>query len=229
MTGGLTVVSATDRTLQLDLLRDFSYIGMVSQYPLTFTVSSTSPYRTMSDLIAGARARPGKISYSSVGVGTTLHLAVELFCSMTGISMHHVPYKGMGGLNDMMAGVIDVAIGTTVGLETLLQGGRVRVLSVTSPARWQGLESVPALAETVPGFDVVTWTAMAAPAGLPPPIQARLSSALIETLSAPDLRAKIEAGGTVVRTNSPAEMRSRVEADVQKWRRVAKAANIELS
>jgi tripartite-type tricarboxylate transporter receptor subunit TctC len=229
MTGGLTVVSATDRSLQLDLLKDLSYIGMLSAYPLTFNVPSGSPLRTVNDLIEAAKQRPGKITYGSVGIGTTLHLAMELFASMAGISLHHVPYKGLAAQTDMLAGVIDMAVGTTVGLEPLLKDGRTRVLCVTSPARWKGFESLPALSETLPGFDVVTWTAMAAPPGLPTAIQSRLSSALIEVLNEPDLRSKIEAVGPLVRTNTPAEMRSRVEADVQKWRRVAKAANIELS
>jgi tripartite-type tricarboxylate transporter receptor subunit TctC len=229
MTGGLTVVSATDRSLQLDLLKDLSYIGMISAYPLTFNVPSGSPLRTVNDLIEAAKQRPGKISYGSVGIGTTLHLAMELFASMAGISLHHVPYKGMAAQTDMLAGVIDMAVGTTVGLEPLLKDGRVRVLCVTSPTRWKGFDAVPALSETLSGFDVVTWTAMAAPPGLPPAIQNRLSGALNEILGDPDLRAKIEASGPIVRTNSPVEMRNRVEADVQKWRRVAKAANIELS
>jgi tripartite-type tricarboxylate transporter receptor subunit TctC len=229
MTGGLTVVSATDRSLQLDLLKDLSYIGMISAYPLTFNVSSASPFRTVKDLIDGARARPGKISYGSVGIGTTLHLAMELFCSMAGISMHHVPYKGLAAQTDMLAGVIDMAVGTTVGLDPLLKDGRVRALCVSSPTRWTGFDNVPALSETVPGFDVVTWTAMAAPPSLPAAIQTRLSNALTDTLKEPDLRAKIEASGPLVRTNSPNEMRSLVEANVQKWRKVAKDANIELS
>jgi tripartite-type tricarboxylate transporter receptor subunit TctC len=229
MTGGLTVVSATDRSLQLDLLKDLSYIGMISAYPLTFNVPSASPFRTVKDLIDGARARPGKISYGSVGIGTTLHLAMELFCSMAGISMHHVPYKGLAAQTDMLAGVIDMAVGTTVGLDPLLKDGRVRALCVTSPTRWTGFDNVPALSETVPGFDVVTWTAMAAPPTLPAAIQTRLSNALTDTLKEPDLRAKIEASGPLVRTNSPTEMRNLVEANVQKWRKVAKDANIELS
>ncbi len=129
MTGGLTVVSATDRSLQLDLLKDFSYIGMLSAYPLTFNVPSASPFRTVKDLIEAARARPGKISYGSVGIGTTLHLAMELFSSMAGISLHHIPYKGMGAQNDMLAGVIDLAVGTTVGLDPIVEG-RTRARAV---------------------------------------------------------------------------------------------------
>lgn len=229
MTGGLTVVSATDRSLQIDLLKDLSYIGMISAYPLTFNVPASSPFRTVKDLIDAAKARPGKISYGSVGIGTTLHLAMELFSSMAGISLHHVPYKGMAAQTDMLAGVIDMAVGTTVGLDPLLKDGRVRALCVTSPTRWVGFDNVPALAETIPGFDVVTWTAMAAPPSLPAAIQTRLSNALTDTLKEPDLRSKIEASGPLVRTNSPTEMRNRVEADVQKWRKVAKDANIELS
>lgn len=228
MTGGQTVVSATDRSLQYDLLRDFSYIGMVSVYPFAFLVSAASPYRTLADLLGAARARPDKVTYSSVGVGTTLHMAVELLGSMSGVRMHHVPYKGTEAYNDLIGGLLDMSVGTLAGAQGLLRDGRLRALCVTSPERWPGYDQVPSVAETVPGYEVVTWAALTAPAGLAAPLRARLSAVLRDTLAMADVRAKVEASGSLVRATSPEEMQARSAADIAKWRRVAEAARIEL-
>jgi tripartite-type tricarboxylate transporter receptor subunit TctC len=228
MTGGQTVVSATDRSLQYDLLKDFSYIGMVSVYPFAFLVSAASPYRTLADLLAAARARPDKITYSSVGVGTTLHMAVELLGSMSGVRMHHVPYKGTEAYNDLVGGLLDMSVGTLAGAQGLIRDGRLRPLCVTSPERWPGWDQVPAVAETVPGYEVVTWAALTAPAGLPVPVRTRIAAALKETLALADIRAKVEATGSLVRGNTPEEMQARSAADIAKWRRVAETARIEL-
>lgn len=228
MTGGQTVVSATDRSLQYDLLKDFTYIGMVSVYPFAFLVSAASPHRTLADLLAAARARPDKVTYSSVGVGTTLHMAVELLGSMSGVRMHHVPYKGTEAYNDLVGGLLDMSVGTLAGAQGLIRDGRLRPLCVTSPERWPGWEQVPAVAETVPGYEVVTWAALTAPAGLPAPVRTRIAAALKETLALADIRAKVEATGSLVRANTPEEMQARSAADIAKWRRVAEAARIEL-
>lgn len=228
MTGGQTVVSATDRSLQYDLLKDFSYIGMMSVYPFAFLVSAASPYRTLADLLGAARARPDKVTYSSVGVGTTLHMAVELLNSMTGVRMHHVPYKGTEAYNDLVGGLLDMSVGTLAGAQGLIRDGRLRALCVTSPERWPGWEQVPAVAETVPGYEVVTWAALTAPAGLAAPTRARLSAVLRETLAMADIRSKVEATGSLVRASTPEEMQARSAADIAKWRRVAEAARIEL-
>lgn len=228
MTGGQTVVSATDRSLQYDLLKDFSYVGLVSQYPFCFLVAAGSPYRTLTDLLDAARARPGKVAYSSVGIGTTLHMAVELLCAMTGVRMHHVPYKGTEAYNDLIGGSLDMSVGTLAGSQALVRDGRMRALCVTSPERWPGWEQVPSMAETVAGYEVLTWAALTAPAGLPSSVLARLAKVLEEVLALADIRAKVEATGSVVRAGSPDEMRARSAADIAKWRRVAEAARIEL-
>lgn len=228
MTGGQTVVSATDRSLQYDLLKDFSYIGSVSQYPFAFFVAARSPYRTLGDLLGAAKARPGAVSYSSVGIGTTLHMAVELLSTMTGSRMHHVPYKGTDAFNDLVGGALDMSVGTLAGAQALVRDGRIRTLCVTSPERWPGWDQTPAAAETVPGYEVVTWAALTAPAGLAAPIRAHLSDVLREVLALPELRTRVEATGSRVHANTPDEMQARAAADVAKWRRVATAAGIEL-
>lgn len=229
MTGGQTVVAATDRSLQYDVLRDFEYLGMVAQYPFALLVAAGSPWRTLADLLEAARARPGKVMYSSVGVGTTLHLAGELLASMAGVSMLHVPYKGTEAFGDLIGGSLDMSVGTLAGSQGLVRDGRLRALCVTSPERWPGWEQVPTVAETLPGYEVVTWAALTAPAGLPAPVSARLASALADSLGEADLRARVAATGGMVRPHSPEQMRARATADVAKWRRIAAQARIELN
>jgi len=228
ITGGQTVVAATDASLQYDVRKDFSYIGMVSQYPFAFMVSADSPLRTLADLLEAARRNPGKVSYSSVGIGTTLHMAVELLSSMTGVSMHHIPYKGTAAYNDLIGGSLDMSVGTLAGAQGLLRDGRMRALCVTSPQRWPGWEEIPSAAETVPGYDVVTWAALCAPGGLPETIRSRVAEALRQSLDDAELRAKVAATGSVVYANTSDQMRERVERDVEKWQKVAAFANIRL-
>lgn len=229
ITGGQTVVAATDRSLQYDVRKDFTYIGMVAQYPFAFLVSAASPFRTLADLLDAARARPGKISYSTSGIGTTLHMAGELLSSMTGVSMHHVPYKGTDAYNDLIGGSLDMSVGTLAGAQGLIRDGRLRPLCVTSPQRWPGWEQVPSVAETVPGYEVVTWVALAAPGGLPEGLRSKLAKALGESLDDADFRSKVAATGSVVQGSTPDAMRERVERDVAKWQEVAAFARIELS
>jgi len=228
MTGGLTVITATDKAITFDLLKDFSFISLLNQYPFMFLVAPNSPLKTLGDLIEAAKKNPGKISYSTSGIANTLHMTVELLSFMQGISMHHIPYKGTNAFTDLIGGILDMSVSTPSGAQALIRSGRMRPLCVTSSKRWPGLEDVPAASETVPGFDVVTWSALVAPSTLPLSLRDRLNKATVEALQVPELAGKIEAGGSQARHSSPDELRNRVITDIAKWKKVAEFAKIEI-
>ncbi len=229
MTGGLTVISAVDKSIQFDLLRDFTYVSMLTQYPFVFWVSAQSPFKTLGDMIEHARKNPGKISYGTSGVGNTLHMSVELMSSMTDTKMTHIPYKGPTAYTDVAGGVLDMAVGTFAVGRALYKEGRIRPLAVTSPKRWMEWNEIPAIAETVPGYEVVTWAALCVPGRVSNDIRDRLNKLTREVLSKNDVIAKIEGSGAMATPSSPDEMRSRVQNDIAKWKKVADFAKIELS
>jgi tripartite-type tricarboxylate transporter receptor subunit TctC len=229
MTGGLTVISAVDKSVQFDLLRDFTYVSMLTQYPFVFWVSAQSPFKTLGDMIEHARKNPGKISYGTSGVGNTLHMSVELMSSMTDTKMTHIPYKGPTAYTDVAGGVLDMAVGTFAVGRALYKEGRIRPLAVTSPKRWMEWNEIPAIAETVPGYEVVTWAALCVPGRVSNDIRDRLNKLTREVLSKNDVIAKIEGSGAMATPSSPDEMRSRVQNDIAKWKKVADYAKIELS
>ena len=162
MTGGLTVISAVDKSIQFDLLRDFTYVSMLTQYPFVFWVSSQSPFKTLGDMIDHARKNPGKISYGTSGVGNTLHMSVELMSSMTDAKMTHIPYKGPTAYTDVAGGVLDMAVGTFAVGRALYKEGRIRPLAVTSPKGKSPIPGVPAVADFYPGMVFESWLALGA-------------------------------------------------------------------
>jgi tripartite-type tricarboxylate transporter receptor subunit TctC len=228
MTGGQAVVSATDRTLQYDLLRDFDFIGIVTRFPFAFTVAPDSRFRTIQAYMEEARKAPGKLTYSTSGVGSTLHMAVELLLSQTGLSLTHVPYKGgvAAPYNDLVAGRIDLMVVTFTGGQPLMKADKLRALAVTSKDRHPGFPDVPTVAETlVPGFDVVSWLGFTAPAGLAPALRDRLNDALRQSMARPEIKGKLEELGNDTRVSTPAEFRARVEQDLARWRPLAHVVN----
>lgn len=228
MTGGLTVISAVDKSIQFDLLRDFTYVSMLTQYPFVYWVSAQSPFKTLGDMIDHARKNPGKISYGTSGVGNTLHMSVELMSSMTDARMTHIPYKGPTAYTDVAGGVLDMAVGTFAVGRALYKEGRIRPLAVTSPKRWMEWTEIPAIAETVPSYEVVTWAALCVPGKVSNDIRDRLNKLTREVLSKPDIVSKIEGSGAMATHSSPEEMRTRVQNDIAKWKKVADYAKITL-
>ena len=228
MTGGLTVISAVDKSVQFDLLRDFTYISMMTQYPFVFWVSAQSPFKTLADMVDYARKNPGKLSYGTSGVANTLHMSVELMSYMTNTRMNHVPYKGPTAYTDVASGVLDMAVGTVAVGKGLYKEGRIRPLAVTSPKRWMEWTEIPAVAETVPGYEVVTWAALCLPGKASPELRDGVHRVIADTLTKPAIVATIEASGAMATVNSPDEMRQRVQNDLNKWKKVAEFAKISL-
>jgi len=179
-------------------------------------------------VIAAAKGSPDSISYSSVGIGSTQHLSGELFASMAGVKMTHVPYKGGAGpLQDLIGGRVDVMFDSITVTKGQMEAGKLRALGVTSLKPYKLLPGVPPVADTIPGYEVTSWTGLAAPKGTSPEVLKRLHTALLKVLSDPEVIAKLEnTGGLVTPSSSSAQMKQYVSNQTAKWRRVVALAGI---
>jgi tripartite-type tricarboxylate transporter receptor subunit TctC len=223
ITGGANVISATDPKVNFSTLKDFSYISTITLFPFALFVGANSPYRNLKDFMTAARARPGKLNYGHAGTGNTLHLAVELLKSKTGIEIEPVAFKETGQLiNDTATGRIDAAISTFTNFHAALANKQSRAIAVTSMERWPPNPDVPPMADDVPGYEVVSWLGLAAPAGLPAPIADRLSTAVKDAIAVPEVKNRLREMGNDVRASTPAAFRARVETDFEKWKPLAK-------
>ena len=177
----------------------------------------------MKDFLAAARERPGKLNYGHAGTGNTLHLAVELLKARTGIQIEPVAYKDQAQLiSDVIVGRLDASISTFTNFHSALSSGQARALCVTSEQRWPLNPDVRTVAEDVPGYEVVSWLGLAAPAGLPADIATRLSEAVKIAVAVPELQTRLRDMGNEARASTPAEFRARVVADYDKWKPLAK-------
>jgi tripartite-type tricarboxylate transporter receptor subunit TctC len=216
--GTLTANRALFRSLPFDTLRDFAPISLVAFVPNVIVVNPSVPARTLAELIAHAKANPGKLNFGSAGPGTSLHLAAALFCARAGIEMAHIPYRGGApAAIDLVAGKIEMIaspVGEVIGQ---IRGGALRPLAVTTLKRATILPDVPTVAETLPGFEVALWNGVVAPAGTPGPVQARLAQALADALAAEDVRAKLIAQGSEPTPMAPDAFGEFIRAEIPRW------------
>ncbi len=226
ITGGANVISATDPQTPFNTLKDFSYVSTITLFPFALFVGANSPIKNFADLQAAAKANPGKLNYGHSGVGNTLHLAVEYLKALTGMKMEAVAYKDTGQqISDVMSGRLDVAIGTFTGYNGAMANKQVRAIGVTSKEVWPLNPDVPPIAADVPGYEVVSWLGLAAPAGLPADIADKLSDAVKTAVARPDVKTRLEGMGNEARASTPAVFRARIEADYAKWKPLAKFVN----
>lgn len=223
ITGGANVISATDPQVTFSTLKDFTYISTITLFPFALFVGEKSPLKTLKDLLAAARERPGKLNYGHAGTGNTLHLAVELLKSRTGISMEAIAYKDQNQLiGDVMNGRLDASISTFTNFHGALVNKQARALAVTSAERWPPNPEVPPMADDVPGYEVVSWLGLAAPAGLPDDLANRLADAVRTAVAVPEIKTRLTDMGNDARASTPAEFRARVVADYDKWKPLSK-------
>lgn len=216
-------------TAGYDPVRSFSPIALIGVNPLLLVVSEKSPYKTLQDVLAAARSRPGTVTSASAGNGTSQHLAVELLGMQLGAGFVHVPYKGSGpATQDAISGQVDMAFETTVVAGPLVQSGKLRALAVTSAKRLDTLPDVPTVAEAVPGFEVIAWQGIFAPAGTPRPIVERLNAEVLKILKTDELQDRLRTLGMQFVPMTADEFGQFQKAEVEKWARVVKAANIKL-
>jgi tripartite-type tricarboxylate transporter receptor subunit TctC len=227
LTGGHAVSAAMYKTLAFDPLNDFKWLSLVTVFPFVIGTSVDSKIKTIADLIATARSEPDKLSFSSVGIGTTQHLAGELLQSTAKIKMLHIPYRGGGApVQDVITGRVDILFDSVTVSRAQVAGGKLRALGVTSTTRIPQLPDVPAVAETLPGFNVTSWAAIAAPAGLPAEITDRLHAAIAKTVAKPDVGKRLFDLGGLATSSTPEETAKHVAREIETWKRVVDQASI---
>ncbi len=206
-----------------DAIRDFVPVIQFVAVPLMMASSPSLPAKTVKEVIAAAKAAPGKLAYGSGGSGSSSHLAMELFKSMAGVDIVHVPYKGTGPLiTDMLGGQIAITIASAVPLTPQVKSGKLRGLGVTGPKRSPAFPELPAIAETVKGYEVVNWFGIVAPAGTPKAVITRVNADLNKALQSPDL-VKLLAGQTAEAAGgTPEDFAKVIRNDFAKWARVVK-------
>jgi len=223
ITGGANVISATDPQVAFSTLRDFSYVSTITLFPFALFVGEKSPLRTLKDLMAAARERPGKLNYGHAGTGNTLHLAIELLKSRTGIQMEPIAYKDQAQLiTDVMNGRLDMSVSTFTNFHSALVNRQARAIAVTSRERWPLEPNVPPAADDAPDYEVVSWLGLAAPAGLPPDIARKLADAVKVAVAMPEIQTRLRDMGNEARASTPEQFRARVVADYDKWKPLSK-------
>ena len=216
--------------LSYDARGDIVPVVMIGEIANMVTVTPSGPFKSVKDLIAYARANPGKINFGSGGTGSGNHLATELFSQMAGITMTHVPYKGAtGGVADLMNGQIQLIFGGLTGMIPHHKANRVRGIAVTSAKRAASVPDLPTVGETVPGYASVSWSAIVAPKGLPTDIVARWNEEVNRILQTPDAKERLTASGLDVVGGTPADLRKVIDQDIATWSKVVKAANIRVN
>ena len=216
------------KKLGYDAVKNFTPISLVGTTANVMVVHPSVPARSVAEFIAYAKANPGKISYGSAGVGTTLHLSVELFKSMTGTDLVHVPYKGGAqALADLIGGQVQLMIANLPEQIAHIKTGKTRALGVTTTTRSRQLPDVPTIAESgVPGFDVVVWYGVCGPAGLPKPVLEKLNGDVVKALSSTDMKQKLTGHGIEPGPMAPEQFASFIRSDIAKWAKVVKESGV---
>jgi tripartite-type tricarboxylate transporter receptor subunit TctC len=219
------ITSHLYKSLQYDAFKDFTHISMMATGPYVLVVNPKKvPASSVRELIATAKAQPGKIDYASSGNGSSQHLVGALFNSMAGVQLNHVPYKGSGpAMQDLLAGEVGVSFAGVPNVLGNVRAGRLKALAVTTPKRWVELPDVPTMAEAgVPNYEATLWLSISGPAGMPAPIVQRLSTEIARALKDPDLQAKFRDAGVEADSTGGEELLRYMHAEDEKWGRVVK-------
>jgi tripartite-type tricarboxylate transporter receptor subunit TctC len=226
---GHAVNASLYRKLPYDSIRDFTPISLVGSSPLVLVVHPTLPVKSVKELIWFAQARPGQLTYSSAGVGSSGHLAGALFDTLTGTKMVHVPYKGSAlALTDLMGGQVFLTFATSASVMGHVKAGRLRALASTGAKRPPALPQLPTVMEAgVPGYETGLWYAFIGPAGIPQDIVKRLNSEIVAALKAPDVRERLTSVGVDAQPSTPEELAKLMAADVKRWAAVIEKTGIE--
>lgn len=227
-TAGHSTAAAMRKQLPFDAVRDFTWISTITTYPFVIATAPAAPYNTLGDLVAAAKAAPGKITYSSAGIGTSHHLLGEWLNSEAGVDLVHVPFKGgTSPLTEVVAGRVDVMIETMTLTLPQIKGGKLKALAVTSPESVDFLPGVPPAVQTVRGLEFQSWLGLAGPAGLPTPVLERLNRDLRAALDMPDVRKRLADLGGAAAPVAPEVMRAQVEREIARWSQLVDSRNIE--
>ncbi|HEY3793189.1 MAG TPA: tripartite tricarboxylate transporter substrate binding protein [Bradyrhizobium sp.] len=214
--------------LPYDTFKDFTPISLLASSPNILLVRADSPFKTLADMIAAAKAKPGSLSYGHAGSGTSTHLAGELLKNLAKIDMSGIPYKGgLPAINDLLGGQIPLSFNNGPESVGQIQAGTVRALAVTTKSRAAFLPNVPSMSETVPGYDTEVWWGLLGPAKLPPEVLAKLSHDFLAALNSDAVKERLAKLGATPIGSSPDQFNAKIHADYDKWGPIIKAAGIK--
>jgi len=213
-----------------DPVKNFQPVALIGTLPNVLVVNASSPWKSVQDVIAAAKAKPGSINFGSSGNGTSQHLAAELFANMAGLRMTHVPYKGSSqAVQALLGNQVDIVFENSVAAMPMIQAGKFRALATTGAKRAPELPDVPTMAESgLTGYEIVSWQAIFAPAGTPMPIVNKLSTEIGKIIRQPDVRSKLASMGIEPSGAGPTELGNFQKSEVAKWANLIKVANIHL-
>ncbi len=215
--------------LPYDAVKDFAPVSFVASVPYVLVVDPALPVKSVQEFIAYAKARPGKLNYASAGNGSTHHFCGELFKSMTGVDLQHIPYKGSGpGIAGLLGGEVSMMFSNVADIGSQIKAGKVRALAVTAQRRAATLPDVPTMAEAgLPDFIITSWFGLLVPAGTPAPIVARLNAETVKVLGRTDVKATLAQQGLEVAPSSPEAFAAHIKSEIARFTRIARAAGIK--
>ncbi len=219
------------KSLGYDIRKDFVPIALLTSIPLVLVVPAASPATTVADVVALAKSKGGGLPYASSGNGQSTHLAAELFASMAGAPMTHVPYKGSApALTDLAGGQVALMFDTMLSAMPQVKAGRLKAIAVTSAVRAPSAPELPTVAEAagLAGYEATAWNALFAPAGTPPEVSAALAAAVAEVLAEPETRQRFAADGAIAGSGTPAALGAFLGREIDKWRGVVQRANVKV-
>ena len=223
------IAPALYKKLAYDLLTSFAPVSLIGYTPNVIIMNPAIPAQSVKEFVAYTKANPGMVHYGSTGVGISTHLSAELFKSMTGADLTHVPYKGAQlAYTDLIGGRIAMQISNLPAYVEAIKSGKVRALGVTTSKRNNQVPDVPTIAESgVPGYEVTVWYGICAPAGTPKPIIAKINADMVKALNMPDFRQRLDQQGVDASPTSPAEFAAFIKTETTKWAKVVKDAGIQ--
>src|SRR5688572_18634979 len=228
--GTMTINPSLYSKMPFDTLRDFAAISQLTSMPQLLVVHPSVPVKSVKELIAYAKARPGQLNFASGGAGTAIHLAGELFKTMAGVEMVHIAYKGSApAMTDLISGQVTVMFDQILTALPHVKSGRLRALAVTTEKRSPAAPQIPTIAEAaLPGYAVTTWHGLLAPAGTPREIVNRLSSETARALQSPDIRDRFAAQGVDPISSTPEQFAAMMKSELEKWRKVIAASGTKI-
>ena len=226
----LALYPAVASKVPYDTVRDFTPIALAGDVPFLLVTNPALPVRTTKELIALAKARPGEINYGSAGAGSTSHMTMALFGSLTGTRLVHIPYKGSApATTDLVAGHLQAMMGTLPAALPFAKSGRLRALAVSSAKRWPSIPEYPTVAESgVPGYEVILWTGVLAPAGTAREIITQLQREIASLLTLSDVKESFAKQGAEINSAGPEQFAAIIRRDLAKWAKVAREANVRI-
>ena len=228
-TSNLAINPTLYAKLPYDSVKDLTPVSLVASAPLVIVVGADSPYKTLADVVAAAKAKPGTLNYATSGNGTVAHLATESFQKTAGIKMTHVPYKGAAqGVTDVISGQVHLYVSSIPTLIGHIKSGKMRAIAVTSAKRADDLPQVPTIADSYKGFEAVTWFGIAGPANLPKEIVAKFNADINKALKDPELAKKLGDQGADVAGSTPEQFSRLIRDDITRWGKIVKESGAKV-